>query len=429
MTPMERTGTNGRLTIGLLGLDASMAGVASAAIDAGDVIAVGFDLPADASIPPAVAASVRRSASWEPLLDDTCDAVLVAADGWSDARGEVVRSLVQAGRTLLVSQPLALSMLWAYELDMIRTDSGARIIPALPDRLHPFVTRLREQVEEAVADGHRLGSLETITMERRMGDRSREPVLRQLARDADLVRVLVGEPQRLATLGGTLDTAWPTLAVEFTGERQVPVRWNVARGEPTTLTIALVHGGGSTIVTIPDHAAPWTWRDEPEGPAAVSPPFDPSRVMLAQLHRLVRRPLDATPSSSLPPADWADAARAVELADTVPRSLLKGRAIDLHQEEFSEIGTFKGTMASLGCGIVLLALLVLVLAALVGGIAREAGWAAGERIAGAWPMVVLAALVLFLVLQILPLLVGDSPDPGGRPAPDPPLASDDTDRP
>ena len=114
--------------------------------------------------------------------------------------------------------------------------------------------------------------------------------------------------------------------------------------------------------------------------------------------------------------------RSVELAETVPRSLAKGRAIDLHQEEFSELGTFRGTMASLGCGIVLAALLVLVLATLVGGIAREAGWAWGERLAGIWPHVVLAVLVMFLALQLLPALAGVDRAPsrkGGAASPPP----------
>ena len=133
--------------------------------------------------------------------------------------------------------------------------------------------------------------------------------------------------------------------------------------------------------------------------------------MLEELHR-VRQ---ATP---IPPAAWSDAARAIELAETVPRSLARGRAIDLHQEEFSELGTFRGTMASLGCGLVLAALLVLVLATLVGGIAREAGWAWGEQIAGIWPWVVLSVMSLFLALQVLPLLIGAGIAPPAEGPPD-----------
>jgi len=89
----------------------------------------------------------------------------------------------------------------------------------------------------------------------------------------------------------------------------------------------------------------------------------------------------------------------------VPRSLAKGRAVDLHQEEFSELGTFRGTMASLGCGLVLLALLVLVAATLVAGIAAEFNWELGKSITGAWPAVILAVLSTFLALQFLPLLI------------------------
>jgi hypothetical protein len=101
----------------------------------------------------------------------------------------------------------------------------------------------------------------------------------------------------------------------------------------------------------------------------------------------------------------------------VPRSLARGRAIDLHQEEFSELGTFKGTMASLGCGLVLAALFVLLIATLVGGIAREAGWDLGERIAGIWPLAVLTVLGLFLVLQLLPLLIAPAAGSKGGPVP------------
>ena len=136
--------------------------------------------------------AVSRDPSWEPLLDpQVCDAVLVGVDGWNDARAEGVRALVQAGRTLLLSHPLVLSMLWAYELDMIRGDSGARLIPFLPDRLHPFIRRLQERIEAGLAGAGPLGAVETITMERRLLDRSRDAVLRALAVDVDLDAELV----------------------------------------------------------------------------------------------------------------------------------------------------------------------------------------------------------------------------------------------
>jgi len=407
------------MKLGLLGLDSRIAEVATAAALRGDTITLGCDLPATGPLAAVVAADVLRDPSWESLLDPrVCDAVLVGGDGWNDTRADGVRALVQAGRTLLLSHPLVLSMLWDYELDMIRADSGARLIPFLPDRLHPFIRRLQERIEAGLADADPLGPVETIGMERRLVDRSRDAVLRALAIDADLARVLAGDPSRLSTLGAAdADAAWNTLAVGLSGPTQVPVRWQVVRGDRPGLRITLVHARGSSAVEIPDDSLPddrhgstghprdtgWTWIGDPAETAS----FDRGAVMLDLLHGHEQ-------PTTIAPAAWSDAARAIELAETVPRSLAKGRAIDLHQEEFSELGTFRGTMASLGCGLVLAALLLLVLATLVGGVAREAGWEWGERIAGIWPQVVLAVLGLFLALQLLPLLMGGRTPPAAE---------------
>jgi hypothetical protein len=344
------------------------------------------------------------------LLDAAvCDVVAVGADGWpADApalRADTVRLLVQAGRTLVLSQPLELSMLWAYEVDMIRRETGAVLVPWLPARLHPGVARLQTAVEEGLAGGGPLGPLESVRLERTMPVRTQETVLAALARDVDLVRLLVGEPARLATLGAADPaSAWGTLAVGFSGPDLLPARWQVSPGGPSTLTITLQHATGSVRVEAPD-AGPWLWS----GPPPAAEPFDAGAVMLGVIDRTVGGgglPADQL-ATTVPPATWSDAARAIELAETVPRSLAKGRAVDLHHEEFSEIGTFRGMMASLGCGLVLLALVVLLVATLIGGIAREFGWEFGKRLAEAWPAVILTVLSLFLLLQLVPLLVGD----------------------
>jgi pilus assembly protein TadC len=67
--------------------------------------------------------------------------------------------------------------------------------------------------------------------------------------------------------------------------------------------------------------------------------------------------------------------------------------VELHQEDYTEESTFKGTMTSLGCGLLWISFLVL-----VGGVI-----AAGFRapLSDYWPAALLAALVLFLILQLL----------------------------
>lgn len=395
-------GNNAGMNYGLLGIDAQILQVVDAARNRGDAVVIGCDLPASL---PGPLAGMRRADSWQALLDATsCDAVIVGRADWNATRAEAVRTLVQAGRTLLLAQPLELSMLWAYELDMIRQDTSARLVPLLTARLHPFVRRLRAAIEAGLAGSGPLGPLESIGLVRRMPTRTRETVLARLAADADLVRVLAGDPARLATLGAIdPDAAWSTLAVGFSGPDLVPTRWQVAPGDSPALAITLQHARGTIEVEAADDPTlPWTWS----GPPVERLAFDTAAGLLDRL-------AGGEAGDAVPTATWADAARAVELAETVPRSLAKGRAIDLHREEFSELGTFRGTMASLGCAIVLAGLLVLVAATLVGGIANELDpqrWGivktVATRIADAWPVVVLVALGAFLALQLLPLLVG-----------------------
>ena len=333
------------MNLGLLGIDERIRAVATAAAARGDRISLAADVPAG-SFPDAE--TVRADALLDPA---GCVAVLVGADGWSEQRAEAVRLLVQAGRPILASQPLDLSMLWALELEMIRRDAGGPLVPLLPERGHPFVARLRGLLEASLAGGGPLGDIESLVLERHLAARGREQVLRALARDADLVRVLTGEPARLSALGADGVAGWQSLVVGLTGPTSVPVRWQVAAGSDAGLRLAVHCGGGAMSLWIPDDwSRPWVWT-QPEQ-AEEQRGYAPAALMLDLLESSLvnRSPTVAQEPApeALPAATWADAARAVELADTVPRSLAKGRAIDLHQEEFSELGTFRGTMASLG---------------------------------------------------------------------------------
>ena len=261
-----------------------------------------------------------------------------------------------------------------------------------------------------------LGGVESLLLERRLGARGRGDVLAAVARDADLVRVLTGDPARLSAMGVTPDgpaPAWHALAVGFTGPTSLPVRWQAASGGEPGLRIALHGDRGVATVEIPDDwSRPWAWSAP--GEADEQSASDAPAVILDRFEAAVAAGskanggLEAADYGIVPPATWADASRAIELADAVPRSLARGRAVDLHQEEFSDLGTFRGTMASLGCGIILAALVLVVLATLVGGVAHEFGWGFGGWLAGMWPFVALAALGAFLVLQILPLIVAGS---------------------
>ena len=401
------------MKIGILGCDDHILAIAVAAVEGGHSLSPAYDVPDEL---PTILSGIDRQPreQWQGLLEDeVCDAVLVGVDGWSEHRAEQVRTLVQAGRTILIGHPTSLSMLWAYELDMILADSSATVIPALATRHHPFIYSLKNLVEQSIAGNGPLGPIESLQFERRQPDRDQDSVLTSFARDADVIRVLIGDPSRLMALGGG-DAGWANLAVGLSGPDQVSVRWQVAKGNTRELTIQLICERGRLCIDIPEQAC-GVWAVTQQTDADVSNPlpafptetvaFQPAEVLLELLLHAVKGDADNRSNSSIPPAMWPDAARTIELAETIPRSVKKGRGIDLHQEEFSELGTFRGTMASLGCGIIMAGLFILFLATLVGGVARAAGWTFGERLAAIWPYAILTTLILFLILQLLPFLL------------------------
>ncbi|HBK72830.1 MAG TPA: hypothetical protein DDZ24_01310 [Planctomycetaceae bacterium] len=401
------------MKIGILGCDDHILAIAVAAVEGGHSLSPAYDVPDDL---PAILSGIDRQPreQWQGLLEDeVCDAVLVGVDGWSEHRAEQVRTLVQAGRTILIGHPASLSMLWAYELDMILADSSATVIPALATRHHPFIYSLKNLVEQSIAGNGPLGPIESLQFERRQPDRDQDSVLTSFARDADVIRVLIGDPSRLMALGGG-DAGWANLAVGLSGPDQVSVRWQVAKGHTRELTIQLICERGRLCIDIPERdCGVWAVTQQtdagisdllPEFPSETAP-FQPAEVLLELLLLAVKGDADNHSNSSIPPAIWPDAARTIELAETIPRSVKRGRGIDLHQEEFSELGTFRGTMASLGCGIIMAGLFILFLATLVGGVARAAGWSFGERLAAIWPYAILTTLILFLILQLLPFLL------------------------
>ena len=87
----------------------------------------------------------------------------------------------------------------------------------------------------------------------------------------------------------------------------------------------------------------------------------------------------------------------MELSEATVRSLKRGRTVDLHYEEISEAGTFKGVMTSIGC-VVFLSILAVLPVALIG---PPLGLPETIYLAYVIPPV----LILFILLQLLRFVV------------------------
>ncbi len=134
----------------------------------------------------AIAPRLQFVEFWESLLaSDTAEAVIVCPGADADLRAEQLRKLVQAGVPLILTHPVDDSMLICYELDMIRRETGCVMLPYVAYRWHEGLKRLATILADGT--GSPIGAAEQIVMERALEDRSRPQVVRQFARDVELL--------------------------------------------------------------------------------------------------------------------------------------------------------------------------------------------------------------------------------------------------
>ncbi|HVX11812.1 MAG TPA: hypothetical protein VHC22_11575 [Pirellulales bacterium] len=343
---------------------------------------------------------------WEHLLGGTvADVVIVSRADDEEQRAEQLRKLAQAGAAMIVSHPVVDSMLVCYELDMIRQESRAGMVPYVPARWHPVWLRLSRLVAEGATGP--LGVIEQVVVERISPERGRREVLREFVRDIELALPFCGRLNNASamTAAGVRSAAdainYGTLSVQMASLSKVLVRWSVATAEPARGRFTLIGTRGSATLVVP-HMGAWRLDVNSEGRTA-SEDFEEAPLAAIALPSLLRglQLVGATagnPEVDSPATvpDWLDACHTMELADAVQHSLERGRAIELHYEAPSEHATFKGLMSGIGCLLLIVGLLVLVVATTAVN--------AGVPLADYWPQILLGVLVVFLLLQLLRLV-------------------------
>lgn len=383
-----------------------------------------------------LSAMSHPSPGWSMLLDgNVADLVLVGRGDNVDHRAEQLRAFTQAEIPVLVTHPIHPSMLFFFELEMIREQTGALVRHDQSVAFHPAVDVLKSLVE---APSDTIGVVEQITIARTLSDRSRRTVLDQLARDVELVTRLAGEVQRVTALGaGAEDADFASLAVQMSCSGGAAVRWSVGSvvGRPI-LEVTLIGDKGRAALTLShlDESAPhkssecvvgaldilsngarrsqeiaeWDEADDAirRAVAALTDATLEASESLEQTTPTDAKERTRLSSDHIQGSTWLAAARSMEVTDAVERSLRKGRTIDLHSEQFSEASTFKGVMASVGCGLLIFCLAVSMIIGLLG--------AFGIKANPVWYLALLLVLLGFLLLQLLPRLVLADKDEGAE---------------
>jgi hypothetical protein len=405
------------MRLALLGADDEALQLVQSAVAGGaHELVAAYDAGPRAAEVTAIAPAAVVSEDWESLVLGThAQAVIVARGlaglasqtGISDEerRADQLRKLAQAAIPLLVICPACESIV-GFEIEMIRRDSRGVILPLIPGQHHPSVVELAKSLW--AGEGLPVGHIEQIVIEREQGDRGRPAVLAQLARDAAIVRRLVGAIRSVTATGqapkagrdplGPKPEELPALAnlsVALGGEIEAPARWSVgpvAAREGAKITLVGERGRAALDLPLAD-----CWQHE-------------IAAALDRFEQLVAGGEAAT-------AAWLDACRDQEVAEAVDRSLSRGRTIELYNEQHTEEDSFKGVMAMGGCLLLVGALGVLFVATIVEGLRLPLrDWAVWRY----WPVYLLVPIAVFLLLQVLQLIVKkETPDlrpfVGGRP--------------
>jgi predicted dehydrogenase len=404
------------LLLALLGLDDQTLAIAAAAVRSGrHRIAMVCALPPNGlDRLAAEGISAVEAAPWESLMvGGKFDAVVVASaddEAVEELRTEQLRKLVQEGVPLLTAHPVLSSMLACYEIDMIRRESQCILLPYLPARWDPAIARLFQLLRDP--EQSPIGAIEQVVFERADKDRSRRAVLSHFARDVDVIRAIAGEVTRIGALGSPAtspfgapstrtdashaQSGYANLTVQMSGEGSTVIRWSIGPVDDDP-------GGWLKIIGTKDRL-----EMAPPGEGLAEP-------QIAELAALVQ--LEHAIEQRLTVPDFTFAIRDIELAEAIPRSLARGRTIEVQHEQPTEEGTFKGLMTSLGCGLLLVGLTAIVVLAMLDAVARANNWRTLSAVLRPWPWVLCGVFGVFLAMQVLLRLTkrGERNDGQGRP--------------
>jgi predicted dehydrogenase len=407
------------MNFAVLGTDAAVVELLRAAVSEGHEIAWLGDVRATeaAQIPTLVPHLEDRAAGWELLLDQAiADAVIVSqGTAGSELRAEQLKRLVTEAVPVLVVQPMSDSVLTYYELDMIRRETGALLQHYNPVASHPVLAELSTWVR----DGHpEIGPIHQLTCERRVDEPNRANVLGHLARDVELIAAIAGDIRRVSAIGPrTSAVSFASLQVQMTSDRSASLRWSVgsrAGGEIALETSLVGELGIVTLRIVRDADSDdggWQLETIVEEDS-LHETLEPHDASLAAIRRFAAAAAETSAEQRRAASTWGDATRAMEVVDAVTLSLEKGRTIDVFQQQLTERLAFRGTMAAIGCGVLLVGFAAIVLVAMLGGLEGVPG----QRLVPSWPFVLLSVLAFFLLLQVVPLL---ATKPSRRPPDEP----------
>ena len=266
--------------------------------------------------------------SWEDLLiDSSVEAVLVAGD--SDDVQTAAKQLASAGKPLLIVSRVSFGAACAYELSLIRDDSHVKLMPVFEHRFDSELVALPQQLAS-----REWGAIRRLQVDRVLSSPSPSSLLTEPEIDAaslediDLLQWLGGRYDQVTAMrSGQTEQGCSQATLTLAGTGLPDATWTARRGAADFWRL-----------TVETEREPITLEraTRPTAPAAMIAAFVAAES-----------------------PDWSDAVRVFDVLDAARRSLRRRRTIDLHFETLSERQQFKTQMTAIGCGMLMLTLVLM----------------------------------------------------------------------
>jgi myo-inositol 2-dehydrogenase/D-chiro-inositol 1-dehydrogenase len=276
--------------------------------------------------------------AWEELLiDASIDAILVAGD--SEEVQFAAKQLASSGKPLLLVPHVSLGEGCAYELSLIQDDSHAVLVPAFrllgDTKLIALAERIATQPTGTV---RRLLIERTITESDAPRGLTEGVIESASVEDIAVLHWLGGRYEQVTALrSGKSAGGCSQASLTLSGSNLPDATWTCRLG-PTS----------SCRLTVETDREPITW----EQPSAAAP----ATATITAFANAVKANAQAAPAHT---PSWSDAVRVFDVLDAARRSLRRRRTIDLHFETLSERQQFKTHMTAMGCGLLMLTLVMM----------------------------------------------------------------------
>lgn len=344
----------------------------------------------------------------DALFADAAIQVWILGDALAE-RAEVLRRAIRCEKHIVCVHPVDLLPDITYEAALIQEESRKVLLPLLWPRLHPALAELRRLLGSGSPGAITLLEGELVVRPRpavplppRPGEGRRRPPPdpgwdgHPLLWCWDLVRFLGGEVSEVSAVGAGGDQIQPQEPLTVSGRchNGWMYRLLLIPGSGIYHRFTLRGPDCEAVLMIPDDWADessltWQFRGEESKSTWNWQPWD---ALAAEIEKAI--------GGSPMTLSWLDETRCLELFDAVRQSARRRRVIPMAYEEVSEGANFKTVMATLGCLVLLGAVLLLIVFLAV-----------GAPLVPVAKYVLLPLLVLFLVLQLLGWMIPRRPPP------------------